>query len=722
MNRIRLVLLLHNHQPVGNFDHIFQQAYEDSYRPFLEVFSRYDNLKIALHTSGPLMEWLDRHHPGYLDQLRELVRAGRVEIVGGPFFEPILAMIPSADRIGQIRRYREWLENRLDARVRGMWMPERVWEQSYVRDLVEAGIEYTLLDDYHFKAAGLDDAQLTRHFTTEDDGRVMAVFPGSERLRYTIPFADPQATIDYLRETAQRDPQAVVVFGDDGEKFGTWPDTKKHVYEDRWLERFFDVLDANRDWLSTTTLAEAYDNVEPAGKIYLPDCSYREMTEWALPVEKQQRREALARGMEHDPRWGEIREALRGGFWRNFRAKYSEADEMYTRMMGVSRRLRELAAHRSDEAIASIRDDLYRGQCNCPYWHGAFGGIYLPHLRNAIYRHLIRADNALERLERGETPWIDAVAGDFNFDGRQEVCLANDRLAAWIDPRFGGRMYELDLRQFEHNLLATMTRRPEAYHAKVLAGAHQQHDGCASIHDRVVFKQEGLDRRICYDRYQRKSLIDLFYSLETSLDAVAAGEATIHGDFVDQPYDAKIQRNPDRIRVLLSREGRVDGRPVRVIKAVTLEAGKSLLEIAYRLENVPQDFPLHFAVEFNFAGMPAGADDRYFFDGYGQSLGDLGTRLDLHDSTELGLVDRWQGFGVRLRMSQPGGFWTFPVESVSQSEGGFELVHQSVVVQPHWLVQADASGTWTVCMHLHIDRAEALLQSPAEYREPAMTC
>ncbi|GAB6164388.1 DUF1926 domain-containing protein [Thermostilla marina] len=722
MSQIRLVLLLHNHQPVGNFDHIFQQAYEDSYRPFLEVFSRYENLKIALHTSGPLMEWLDRHHPGYLDQLRELVRAGRVEIVGGPFFEPILAMIPSADRIGQIRRYRQWLENRLDARVRGMWMPERVWEQSYVRDLVEAGIEYTLLDDYHFKAAGLDDSQLTRHFTTEDDGRVMAVFPGSERLRYTIPFADPQATIDYLRETAERDPQAVVVFGDDGEKFGTWPDTKKHVYEDRWLERFFDALDANRDWLSTTTLAEAYDHVEPAGKIYLPDCSYREMTEWALPVEKQQRRESLARQMEHDPRWGEIREALRGGFWRNFRAKYSEADEMYTRMMGVSRRYRASASQRSDAALEQIRDDLYRGQCNCPYWHGAFGGIYLPHLRNAIYRHLIRADNALERLERGDGPWIDADAADFNFDGRQEVCLANDRLAAWIEPRFGGRMYELDLRQFEHNLLATMTRRPEAYHAKVLAGAHQQHEGCASIHDRVVFKQEGLDRRICYDRYQRKSLIDLFYSLETSLDAVAAGEATIHGDFVDQPYEAKIQRNPDRIRVLLSREGRVDGRPVRVIKAVTLEAGKSLLEIAYRLENLPQDFPLHFAVEFNFAGMPAGADDRFFFDGYGQSLGDLGSRLDLYDSTELGLVDRWQGFGVKLRMSQPGGFWTFPVESVSQSEGGFELVHQSVVVQPHWLVQGDASGTWTVCMHLHIDRAEALLQAPAEYREPAMSC
>ena len=72
-NPIRFVLALHNHQPVGNFDHVFEQAYEDSYRPFLDVFDRYPSLKIALHTSGSLMEWLDGHHPEYVDRLAELV-------------------------------------------------------------------------------------------------------------------------------------------------------------------------------------------------------------------------------------------------------------------------------------------------------------------------------------------------------------------------------------------------------------------------------------------------------------------------------------------------------------------------------------------------------------------------------------------------------------------------------------------------------------------------
>ena len=46
------------------------------------------------------------------------------------------------------------------------------------------------------------------------------------------------------------------------------------------------------------------------------------------------------------------------------------------------------------------------------------------------------------------------------------------------------------------------------------------------------------------------------------------------------------------------------------------------------------------------------------------------------------------------------GFWTFPIESVSQSEGGFESVHQSVVVMPHWIVTPDAQGCWQVVMQI----------------------
>ncbi|HUT91332.1 MAG TPA: alpha-amylase/4-alpha-glucanotransferase domain-containing protein [Thermoguttaceae bacterium] len=719
---IRFVFVLHNHQPIGNFDEVFEQAYQDSYLPFLKLFGRYDSLKIALHTSGPLMEWLDANHPDYIDRLADLAHQGRIEIIGGAFYEPILAMISSRDSVGQIRSYSRWLENRLGTAVRGMWMPERVWEQSSARDLADAGIRYTVLDDFHFKNAGLTESDLYSYYLTEDDGRVISIFPGSESLRYWIPFDDPQRTIDYLAGIAGEHPDSVIVFGDDGEKFGTWPDTKKHVYGDRWLERFFDALVENQDWLHVTTLAEAHDSVRPVGKIYLPESSYREMTEWTLPTERQLEYERLSHEMESDPRWPSLKQFIRGGFWRNFKVKYVEANEMYARMMSVSRRLRRAfqdGVH--GELVEQARTELYRGQCNCAYWHGAFGGIYLPHLRGAVYRHLIAADNLLDQATGRPETWIDDSNGDFNFDTHAEARLENDKLIAWIAPGTGGHLYELDVRSIRHNLLATFTRRPEAYHRKVLAGPSSDNGQCASIHERIVFKQEGLDQRIQYDPYPRKSLVDLFYDAGATLEAVASGEAEQHGDFVQGAYDAKVQRNPGegRTRILLTREGTVRGEPLLLTKAITLNAGSSILEIAYQLDRLPSDQQLHFAVELNFAGMPSGVDDRYFYDADENRLGRLGARLDLTEVEELGLVDEWLGLDVHLKVSRPTSFWTFPVETVSQSEGGFELVHQSVVVQPHWLIVPDPDGRWRASILLTLDTA--LAESRADLAAVATT-
>ena len=154
MSNLRLILALHNHQPVGNFDGVFEAAYRDSYLPFIEVLERYPEIPFALHTSGPLVEWLVDQHPDYIARVRAMVESGRVEILGGGFFEPIMTMIPHVDRVGQIREFSAYLEELFGAKVRGMWMPERVWEQHLVSAIAEAGVEYTILDDFHFERRG----------------------------------------------------------------------------------------------------------------------------------------------------------------------------------------------------------------------------------------------------------------------------------------------------------------------------------------------------------------------------------------------------------------------------------------------------------------------------------------------------------------------------------------------------------------------------------------
>ncbi len=720
--QIRLCLVLHNHQPVGNFDNVFEASYRESYLPFLDVFEPFEKIRISLHISGPLVRWLQQHHPEYLARIARLVSVGRIEILGGAYYEPILAMITQRDRIGQIRHYTQWLESNLGAQIHGMWIPERVWEAEFASDLARADIKYTVLDDFHFRRAGLSAENLTGYYVTENEGRTVRVFPGSEKLRYLIPFGEPGETIEFCRQLAAERPGSAVVFGDDGEKFGTWPDTYAHVYEQGWLRQFFELLTTNSDWLVTSTLAEAVAQTPSQGKIFLPDASYREMTEWSLPVEKQIEFDHLQHDFAEDARWPAVRSYMAGGFWRNFKVKYPESNEMYARMMYVSHLLESAESKNVDPSLLeSARDHLYRGQCNCSYWHGAFGGIYLPHLRNAVYHHLIAAENILEGSLRESEAWIECTADDYDFDGCQEVRLANDQLVGWLAPQRGGMLYELDLRDSGHNLLATMQRRPEAYHEKVRQGQKQHDGGAASIHDRVVFKQEGLENRLDYDHHLRKSLIDHCWDLDVNVDAIASGNAREHGDFVHAVYDATIRRKPDRIQVMMQRKSQLFGQQISLAKGITLNAGSHDLEIAYMIEGLPPNFEFHFGVEFNFAGMPAGQDDRYFRTGRSRREGQLGAMLDLQAEDRIELVDEWLGLVAGLAFDAPCGIWTFPIQSVSQSESGFELVHQSVVVQPHWIVRGDSNGRWVTKMVLSAHSDVPTQRLPNEKRVVAET-
>ncbi len=628
MSQVRLILALHDHQPVGNFDGVFEEAYRTAYLPFLEVLEGYPEIPFVLHTSGPLMEWLVEHRPEFIARLRRLVESGRVEILGGGFHEPILTMIPHRDRVGQIRDYSRYLEETLGARVRGMWIAERVWEQSLVSSIAEAGIEYTILDDAHFLRAGCAAGDVLGYYLTEDEGRLLKVFPGSEALRYNIPFREPHESYEYLRRLADRRPGATVVFADDGEKFGSWPETFEHVYKKGWLHRFCDMLLGNRDWLETTTLARAVDATLPEGKVYLPDGSYREMTEWALEPDAPAAYRRASTRVEAIDDSGEASRFFRpGGFWRNFKVKYAECDEMYSRMLAVSRRLAALEAGGSADPdyLEVARQELYRGQCNCPYWHGSFGGLYLPHLRNAIYRGLIAADNAMDDAEGRSGPRVALEVADLNLDARQEVRLENEAMIALVRPACGGHLYELDVRRVATNLLATLDRRPEPYH-EAIREARRRH-GERRLHG---------DRRLRTNRVQA---------------AGARGPAGLRpppAQGARRPFlsagagSRRSGRRPrDRARRLRRRGLPVAGparasagrphhgaaRPRRRARHSHPQDHRASGRLARSLDRLCPGRPaagdvcFHFAVEINVAAMAGHAPDRYFLDAAGAGWG-----------------------------------------------------------------------------------------------------
>ncbi len=715
MASIKLVLALHNHQPVGNFDGVIDAAYQDAYGPLLELLAEYPEIAVTLHCSGSLLEWIVEHRPEYVARLKEFVQRGQIELLGGPFYEPILASIPRRDRIGQIRAYSKYLHELFGTTIKGMWIPERVWEPTFAGDIAEAGIEYTLVDDFHFRSAGLADEELHGYYLTEDEGRLLKIFPDSEKLRYTIPYAEPEETIEHLRTIAASHTNAVAVFGDDGEKFGVWPDSKNHCYTNGWLRRFFDALLRNRDWLQVVTLGQAVQSVSPLGKIYLPDASYREMTEWVLPTEMQLKYREVVRKQELSPDWAELKPFVRAGFWRNFLVKYPESDEMYCRMQEVSGRIASGLEACSDDAqratLTKAQTELYRGQCNCPYWHGAFGGLYLPFLRNAIYKHLIEADSLVESTLPRPARWVTADVRDYNLDARQEVRLAGDRLVAYLSPARGGHIYELDVRATRVNLLATLNRRPEPYHARIIEAGNRQHELAGrselDINNSIKFKQPDLHKKLWYDAWPRKSLVDHFFAREMTREQFEVGQGDL-STFATGVYEARLRRSETRVETILTRTGLVGNANVCVTKTIALDTKASgELEVTYELTGLTPGEPVHFGVEWNFAALAAGSNDRYFYDAEGQQRGQLQTSQTLESCDRIGLVDEWLGMDCAIDCSVKGDIWTLPIQTVSQSEGGFELVHQSACVVPNWRFVSPDSGTWGVRLKLSIDTSVA---------------
>ncbi|MGZ6203249.1 MAG: glycoside hydrolase family 38 N-terminal domain-containing protein [Thermodesulfobacteriota bacterium] len=283
MYKVAFLFCVHNHQPVGNFLHIIENAYQKAYLPFIEVLKKYPFMKVSIHYTGILWEFFKEHHPGFLETLRDMVQKEQLEMMTGGYYEPILAVIPDVDKVGQIKKLTQTIEEEMGVTPRGMWLAERVWEPHLPKYLNEAGVEYVTIDDYHFKKSGLRGEELYGYYLTEEDGNVLKVFPGNETLRYIIPFHPPQETLEYLSK--HRGSSGAAIFADDGEKFGVWPYTYHSVFEEGWLERFFELIGNNLDWIEPMHLGDYAIRERPPGRIYLSSSSYMEMDEWNLPTE-----------------------------------------------------------------------------------------------------------------------------------------------------------------------------------------------------------------------------------------------------------------------------------------------------------------------------------------------------------------------------------------------------------------------------------------------------
>ncbi len=685
--RLSLVLGIHCHQPLGNFPQVFEAAYERAYEPFLRTLHRFPGVRVALHVSGVLLEWLERHHPDWFERVRPLVVEGRIELLAGGCYEPILPILPDHDKVGQIERHLDMLERIFDVRPRGLWVAERVWEPSLARPLARAGIRYTFLDDFHFLQAGLEPGQLSRYFLTEEQGEGVAVFPISQRLRYLIPFRPVEEVLSYLSTLRG----GVAVMADDGEKFGVWPGTHTLVYREGWLDRFFEGL-LSQNWIDVEPPGKVVERLPPGGTIYLPTASYREMTEWALPVEAGRALARVKTRVEALPDSQEILPWLRGGHWRNFLVKYPEANDLYRRMLRLSQEIgRALASDPTDPALQEARQELWRGQCNDAYWHGIFGGLYLPHLRRAVWQALLRSERLLLQKREGLGPWLRWEEGDQDGDGQMECSVSTESLALTIRPASGGSLSELSVRSVPLNLLDTLTRRPEVYHDQAeIRPAPSPSSPVRTIHESPP-ERAGLSLdTLWYDRHRRVSLLEALLPPQADLRAWDRGEGTPLVDFGAAHWTLHVKdERENRILLILRSNSQLEQGAVDLEKILDLSAGGRSLGVRYSLRS-PSPLEGTFLSHWNLALTAGEAPDRYFELPGRPSLASEGEIW----GTRLRLVDEWVGLVVEIAWSSPARIHYAPIYTLSLSEAGFEQIYQGTSLLVGWSVNLVPQARW----------------------------
>ncbi|MEA3497852.1 MAG: alpha-amylase/4-alpha-glucanotransferase domain-containing protein, partial [Campylobacterota bacterium] len=530
---------------------------------------------------------------------------------------------------------------------KGLWLTERVWDNSIIKDIKSCGIEYVMVDDYHIKTSGLETETTNGYFLTEDSGEKIGLFPINQELRYAIPFYSLEDTNKLLNSINNEQNKNAAIIFDDGEKFGIWPNTYETVYEKKWLEDFFTQTIEDKN-IEVQTFKEYYTSNKPLALTYLQTVSYFEMGEWSLKADDTLKLEQMLKENEDDLKF------LRGGTWKNFFTKYQESNWIHKRVL-------ELSKKQIDNK--QYKEALYKAQCNDVLWHGVFGGIYLPNLRDNAYKYIIECekylDNKKEKL-------------DIDFDGFDEYKFSNDELLTIISVKNGGQIFELDLLKNNYNYQNTLTRYKEAYHENIVVEDDEtKTDDIKTIHDNTlkVSQEISLD----YDWYLKKSAIDHVVLSDISVEQFASNSFKELADFANQAF--KLIKSSKK-QLHLQREGGIYlDKKYNAILDKSYNFKKNKLSLLTSLEsnyneavNYIQEWNLHFAniQTTTFNGAYLETNKQY------SSLEILADYLIINDN----YLKRTLKFDC-LNVKK---IYISTLNTISQSEQGIDITNQGVTI------------------------------------------
>jgi alpha-amylase len=277
-----------------------------------------------------------------------------------------------------------------------------------------------------------------------------------------------------------------------------------------------------------------------------------------------------------------------------------------------------------------------------------------------------------------------------------------------VRPADGGTVSSLRFKPAAAELVNSLARRPEAYHELLrqrVITHEAPREGPASIHDQVWSKEPNLAALLRYDRYGRHVFRTYVFPAAKQWPDFDYLRLEENPDLAGGPWT--VVASPGQTGTLvLQREARhrTNGEDMLLRAAKTIKA--KVVRSRWQLEcrtSLARDqasaTPLALGAELVFNLLAPDAPDRYFLaDGLRHPLEFKGEI----DSPQLLLVDEWQRVMITLDADPAPRWWIVPVETISQSETGFERVYQGSAILAVWKVDLSSSGEITCTLRAEI--------------------
>jgi alpha-amylase len=177
-----------------------------------------------------------------------------------------------------------------------------------------------------------------------------------------------------------------------------------------------------------------------------------------------------------------------------------------------------------------------------------------------------------------------------------------------------------------------------------------------------------------------------------------------YGTFLNQPYELAEMFTDG---ITLKRLGKIGDTDVEILKTIRMLPGKPVMIIDYAIANrAPYDLHSPFGIEWNLALMSRNSHKHHIsLPETGEWNQPLGETRAYDAVQEVRLADEQEGVAARFSFDGATGLWRAPIESISNSEGGFERVFQSVALLFRWELHLEPGQVWKRRITASLSRA-----------------